>query len=99
MTMTMTMTIAKAIILITREEWRSSQLISPKVVAIDKVSATDNISTKDKISAKGKILTTKKALASENVSATNKHKLAATFAFRGFMGNYRLRLLQGPEEI
>jgi len=72
---------------LTQEEWRSSQIISSKVVATDKMSVKDNISATDKMSETDKDLT------------TNKDKLKATFAFRGFMGNYRLRLLQGPEEI
>ena len=65
------------IIIICREEWRSSQLIASKVVATDKMSVKDNISATDKMSETDKDL------------ATNKDKLTATFAFRGFMGNYR----------
>merc|ERR1711971_271910 len=66
---------------LTQEEWRSSQLISSKVMETKKVSVTDKVS------------------ATNNVSETEINKLTATFAFRGLMGNYRLRLLQGQEEI
>ena len=72
----MGMAMMKAIIIITREEWRSSQLISSKVMETSKFSAMDKMAARDK------------ALTSEGVSATEKQS-TATFAFRGFMGNYR----------
>merc|ERR1711971_28851 len=80
-------------------EWSSSQLISSKVVVTDKVSVTDKVMQTKKVSATDNILPTDKMSATDRDLATNQHKLAATFAFRGFMGNYRLRLLQGPVEI
>merc|ERR1712037_196655 len=66
---------------LTQEEWRSSQLISSKVLSSNK---------------RNKVLS--RSEASEEVSnKEDKHRSTATFAFRGFMGDYRLRLLHGSE--
>merc|ERR1711953_920043 len=80
------------------EEWRSSQLVSSTLLpknkesATDKVFATDKGSTREEVSA-----ATNKVLASDEILATKKQRQrsTATFSFRGFMGNYRLRLLHG----
>jgi len=69
---------------LTQEEWRSSQLISSKVLSSNK---RDKVS--DKVSSRSET--------SEVVSDKYEHRSTATFAFRGFMGDYRLRLLHGSE--
>ena len=63
--------------MITREEWRSSQLISSKVLSSNK---RDKVS--DKVSSRSET--------SEVLSDKYEHRSTATFAFRGFMGDYRL---------
>ena len=91
------------LLIITREEWRSSQLVSSTLLPKNKESATDKVSATNKESAPSKVFATDKGSTREEVStATNKvlasdeilakkqrQRSTATFSFRGFMGNYR----------
>ena len=100
----MVIDIYHGLLIITREEWRSSQLVSSTLLPKNKESATDKVSATSKVSAPSKVFATDKGSTREEVSAaTNKvltsdeilatkkqrQRSTATFSFRGFMGNYR----------
>ena len=68
----MVIDIYHGLLIITREEWRSSQLISSTLLPKNKESATDKVSATNKVSAPSKVFETNKESAPSKVFATDK---------------------------
>ena len=60
------------LLIITREEWRSSQLVSSTLLPKNKESATDKVSATNKVFAPSKVFETNKESATNKVFGTDK---------------------------